>query len=209
MVFQLNKLLILIILLIPINGIAFKFNSGTGSGIKFKGGQSLSSSSCTDGVDCVCDTVGGTLPSGTNVLFCEDFDDPVLYSANANGNPANLANGHWVDSTSCGTGGGERGFCQYWHQTYSTGEISALWVDGEPNASPRIGPTCVIVSGGACNGLKEYCSANQGNEVDGQGADCWEANSFVGTTIDIVKVPADFSDEIPSNNAPKHPVTGF
>ena len=41
---------------------------------------------CTDGEDCLCDTLPANDP---NVIFCEDFEDQAFYE---------LVPGHWVDN---------------------------------------------------------------------------------------------------------------
>lgn len=138
---------------------------------------------CTDGDNCFCDTV--TAPDASSILFCEDWEAAQLYDLSA---------GHWVDNDP----GEERGQDSYWLANYGTpGEN--FWASGEPNASPRIGDQCSPVSGSGCDTPKEYCSTEQGNLIDGQGADCWEANTDVPEPfIDIVR-DDDFHGSFPTS----------
>jgi hypothetical protein len=146
-----------------------------------------SGATCTDGADCFCDSVAA--PAGSSILMCEDFEDAAYYE---------LVPGHWVDNGP----GEERGYDSLWHQKYGPAN-RGMWRDGDPGSNPRVGDTCNVTGGSYCNGLMEYCSEQQGNLVDGNGADCWEANGR-GAAIDIMR-RGDADAEISSLSDPRYP----
>lgn len=138
-------------------------------------------STCTDGVDCLCDVV-------PNALFCEDFQAEELYDPAIAGN--------WVDSS----GNGERASGSHWTDTYGFGGLSLLWQDGEPNASPTVGIQCDSGTSNACNGVKEYCSENQGNYGSSSfGSDCFEVGDKARYDVQSV---GDSSEFIPGESDP-------
>lgn len=123
---------------------------------------------CTDGVDCFCDTAPAN-------IFCEDFENASLYEPGS-ANP-------WHKSPSGNSP--YRGGDSFWTNTYgSTG--AAWWSNGTP-ASPYLGSTC----GYSVCGLKEYCSAAQG---EGQN-DCFGPGTNTSTAIDIQRA-GDFNAQV-------------
>ena len=121
------------------------------SSVGLLGASTASAATCTDGVDCYCDTV-----SDSKLLLCEDFESPDYYENSS---------ADWVT-----TGGGStnRGDKSRWASLYGNGISSSLFKSSD--ATPRIGPSCGYPY---CTGMREYCSTAQGNLVDGKGADCW------------------------------------
>lgn len=148
-------------------------------------GRPPASGTCTDGVDCFCDTTSGD----TLELGCADFEHAQLYEGGTNNFVA---------------GGSSRGSQSRWFLDYGNGSCSALWLDNEPNATPRVGSmcdassctpgvNCVCNTANPCVGTLEYCSAAQGAIVDGGGANCWEANT--DSVLDIQRTD-DYKAEI-------------
>lgn len=119
---------------------------------------------CTDGVDCYCDT-----ETATGDLWCEDFEANGLYGPGSDDWAANPG-GSPVD----------RGGASYWFTNYNS--HSGLQLRSSDPA-PRYKAACGYST---CNGPKgDYCSTDQGNAVDGGGADCWGPGINNGTCYDI------------------------
>lgn len=130
--------------------------------------------SCTDGVDCPCDL----RPEGVgNSVMCEDYESQHLYENTSQS---------WAASPPGDSP--YRGGNSYFTNRYGSAG-AGNWTNGQP-ASPRIGSTCGY---GTC-GAREYCSEQQGNIADGNGADCWNGNTG-GAAIDIQRV-GDVDDEV-------------
>ncbi len=154
---------------------------------------------CTDGTDCLCDTVSA--PGAGSIGLCYDFEEDVLYAAD------DTVVGNWTYFTDPYF---SRGSANHWRTYYgSYGPPSGphaypgYWQDGEPGLTPRQGGQCDRTSGGDCVGLKEWCSEQQGNLVDGLGADCWEANDKQ-PMVDIMR-DGDHNAEVTDLSAPTHP----
>lgn len=129
---------------------------------------------CTDGVDCYCDTAA--YASDSLGLACLDFEADALY----------------LDWYSTGGQTGNRGAGGYWTQNYGSFQ-GGQFKSTDP--TPRVGSACTF---SACSGNKsEYCSAEQGNLVDGQGADCFGPGMNTGACVDIQR-GGDVFYEIPS-----------
>lgn len=150
-------------------GVSF---SGGGRGTIAGGGGS--GASCTDGVDCYCDTPAYT--ADPLRLVCQDFESPSLYTTTSP-NP-------WYKAPSGNSG--YRGGDSYWTNTY--GSPGANWfTNGEP-VGPYFGQACAF---GVC-GLKEFCSSAQGA---GQ-ADCWGPGANSQAAVDIQRA-GDHDEELP------------
>ena len=140
-------------------------------------------STCTDGVDCYCDTA-----SGANLILCEDFEADALYLGGA---------GNWAatDGNALNRSAGS-----YWSTTYGVYQ-GGSWCSPSPS-SPRpsgsasCGQACSGGNGGGCGSkYGDYCSADQGNLIDGLGADCFNVNA--SACVDIQRGGDPFY-EIPS-----------
>lgn len=124
-------------------------------------------SNCTDGVNCYCDSAAYT--GDTLGLGCEDFEDPGYYLNTSN---------DWAEATSGDPT--NRGSDSSWTIRYGSFQGSQ-WKSTDP--TPRVPPTCGY---SICSGAKgDYCSADQGNLVDGAGSDCWGPGINSGACIDI------------------------
>lgn len=132
---------------------------------------------CTDGVNCYCDTV-----SDPNLVFCEDFESRDYYENTAN---------DFVAAGGVG-GAGDRGGASRWYANWRAGTAGALFKSGDP--SPRVPSACTYAF---CSGTREYCSTEQGNLVDGRGADCWGPGVNSTARIDIQRAD-DINDEVSS-----------
>lgn len=140
------------------------------------GGGPPVGSSCTDGVDCLCDRVTTSSP----LLFCEDFESDELYAGTA----ANF----WAATQ---TGTGNRGDDSYWWEKYgNTSGGGFRSADG----APYIDQACT--AGSECVGSSEYCSSAQGALL-GLGADCWGPGSNARAYIDMQR-EGDFDAEVAS-----------
>lgn len=131
---------------------------------------------CTDGVDCLCDTVN---PSST-LLFCEDFESVALYE--------NVEDG-WIDGEDL-SGNWNRGGDSYWENRFGNGD-GGMFVSTD--GAPTLGTACAFSAPG-CTGQKEWCSAAQGT-LAGVGLDCWGPNSNTNARIDIQR-SGDFDAEV-------------
>lgn len=127
--------------------------------------------SCTDGVDCYCDTV-----SDGSLLLCQDFENPDFYETTnwiAGGSDRALGNDYVAEMLGGGT------------------TAEGFWTNGTP-ASPKLGSTC-SPSGLYC-GPKEWCSEAQGTLVGTSPAlDCWDGNDKA--IIDIQR-SGDYDAEV-------------
>lgn len=137
--------------------------------------QASIAGTCTDKVDCYCDTV-----SDANLLFCEDFESADFYENTA----ADFAAG---SGSPYDRGGASAWYAKYGSPSYG-GNITSS------STAPRLGTACGYP---LCNGVKEYCSNAQGNLVDGKGRDCWGPGINATAGLDIQR-SGDFADEIPS-----------
>ena len=158
---------------------------GASSGVRVSGGRFTVVTTpptppllgaCTDGVDCMCDTLN---PSST-LLFCEDFESAALYE--------NIEDG-WPDGEDLG-GTWNRGADSYWENRFGNGD-GGLFVSSD--GPPTLGTACGF-GGFGCSGQKEWCSTAQG-ALAGVGADCWGPNSNTGARIDIQR-SGDFNEEV-------------
>lgn len=142
--------------------------------------------SCTDGVDCYCDTHGDA-----SVIVCEDFEDAGYYDPAASPN--------WVSNT--GAHPCDRGNNSTWAQrNLGTATAGFLWEEGYP-VTPTIGCTCDLTGGpyDGCTGILEWCSAGQGDfGASSYGLNCWNENAGgTGRTarIDMMRTD-DVDDEV-------------
>lgn len=151
---------------------------------------SISASSfgpCTDAVDCYCDRADGTGPLGTSdpaynsaLAFCEDYDDDAFRLTASSNN--------WVAGT-----GGNRGGSSLWATRYGNGSPGSIWENGEPSASPTLGPQCTEA---LCVGMKEW-------DED----DRWQANAFE-PWLDIIDEASDFTAEDATAGTPTIEASG-
>lgn len=135
-----------------------------------------SAGGCTDGVDCLCDTLSPT----STLLFCEDFESVALYE--------NVEDG-WPDGEDLG-GTWNRGGDSYWENRFGNGDGGLF---NSSDGAPTLGTACGF-GGFGCTGQKEWCSSAQGS-LAGVGADCWGPNSNTGARIDIQR-SGDFDAEV-------------
>lgn len=130
-------------------------------------GFAASGGSCTDGVDCLCDTISTT----STKVFCEDFENIDYYEGGV---------GDWSD-TDPGPGGlNDRGKGSAWQQRFGAGVEGGLYnyADGVPNIGSRCdyGATAPVPPGSdyaGCSGQREWCSAAQGALTSHGTSDCW------------------------------------
>ena len=136
-------------------------------------GFSASGASCTDGVDCLCDTI----VTSNTLLACEDFEFVNYYED---------GEGDWSDGELLGAFW-DRGGDSEWTNTHGFGSSGLfVWADGVPT----LGSRCEFGTGSpggfsGCTGNKEWCSAAQGALTPAGGADCWGPGSNTGARIDI------------------------
>lgn len=145
------------------------------SGAGLTGAPSASAATCTDGVNCYCDTV-----SDTKLLMCEDFEAKDYYENTS------------ADWAATASGSGNRGDQSRWGSLYGNGGSGSLFRSSDP--SPRIAPSCGYPD---CTGMREYCSTAQGNVVDGRGADCWGPGANNNAHLDVQRA-GDFRAEVSS-----------
>lgn len=143
------------------------------------GGGGGGAGACTDGVDCLCDTLS---PVST-LLGCEDFERLGFYDASETND--------WSSKEDPSGYTCYRGQNAPWVEDFG-GSGTALTSSGQP-ASPRVGCTC-DAGGAQCQMSGDWCSAAQGFAVDGGGADCWQRNSD-GIPIDIQR-SGDYDAEV-------------
>lgn len=93
---------------------------------------------CTDGSDCLCDTISGS-------TFCEDFENPQWIEIGGSN--------EWHDAPSGlpGFRGGE----SLWQDLYGSSGSDCDWRDGEP-VSPNVGSPCSVGSGSTCAAAAEW-----------------------------------------------------
>lgn len=152
--------------------------------------------SCTDGVNCYCDTVAdsGHANYDPNVLMCEDFDAPSLYDyTGATEGDTSPGYGPWTDDgagnqgTGC-TGSRNTGTNSYWVQTYTAQSDGVKWASGDGYPlNPDIGCTCGLA------------------ECDGPSA--WSPNDELGSNAHVGAIggirTGDFVNAAPSNSDPE------
>lgn len=146
---------------------------------------------CTDGTDCYCDKVapGGSL-ADAQLLLCEDFDFPGLYSNVGFGNgPPNY--GPIYDHTGW-SGGTSRGYNSYLNRKYGNGLSNMIWAGGTPT-NPTLGVTC---GESLCHGLKVWHPTN-----------LWNANAYQPNAA-FHFASAHFSAEIGTITPPTNAVGG-
>lgn len=151
-------------------------SSGTPGG----GGGGSTGTSCTDGTDCICDTISPASP----LLLCEDWEAAGYYENNSNSWIAGaILDGAW-----------NRGGSSDWVDRYGNGDHGFFrYGDGVPT----LGTRCAFGSGGntsysGCSGMREYCSAAQG-ALAGAGSDCWGPGSNSASSLDVQQ-SGDFDD---------------
>lgn len=130
---------------------------------------------CTDGVDCLCDT----LVTSSTLLLCQDWE----------------SNDWYTDTTASWRRGSgsphNRGSDSRWVLNYGNADGN-LFVLGD--GTPYLGTECGYGSPG-CTGNPEYCSAAQGALTGAGIADCWGPNSNSKARIDIQRA-GDFDDVV-------------
>lgn len=166
-------------LLAPPALVAATLSGASGSGISVQsssGGGPVAS--CTYGVDCLCDTLGGR---GTT---CFDFEEPGLYDPSLSDGP--IAYGT-VDGLP------DRGGASRFVLDYGIGDIKTLYrsTDGSyPTGADCPWPANTPYEG--CTGTKEYASAAQ-CALGGLGPDCFGENDVA--CMDIQR-SGDYDEEI-------------
>lgn len=133
------------------------------------------SGACTDGVDCLCDTISTT----STLLFCQDFEDAGFYTDAA-------------DSWRRGSGSPHnRGVDSLWTTRYGNGDGNLF---NSSDGVPYLGTQCGY-GGAGCSGNTEYCSSAQGALTGAGVADCWGPGSNAKARIDIQRT-GDFDDVV-------------
>lgn len=168
-----RRLTILILLLVASIAHAKPWPSPGPGRAPVSGGGGGGGSTCTDGVNCLCDTY-----SDANLIYCNDFENNNYYATT-----------NWV------AGGGDRGLASDYNLQVNdnNGPGGGWWSAGTP-VSPKVGSTCNPPSGQVC-GYREWCSDFQSQLVLGfVGSDCWDGNS--GSLVDIQR-SGDFDEEVP------------
>lgn len=130
--------LIILILLLPSIAYGQKISGGSVRGSYL--GQYVYSGgggggvACTDGVDCLCDTLGATVASGATVAHCQDWEDPDWRDPNG------------ADAAWRGTYRGESGL---WADLYLGSTLNSSWAGtiGSTNdpAVPTYGSSCTSI----------------------------------------------------------------
>jgi len=144
--------------------------------------EASTAAACTPGTDCYCDKVKASSNPihDPNLLFCQDWEAPTLYTDTGVGGGAPYY-GPWYDER-----GGSftcfRGYNSYWNRNYGPGVDDVMWLEGTP-AAPTKGCTCNTGGAGSCN-VGAWSPS-----------DMWQANSFAA--IAILR-NGDFNDEISS-----------
>jgi len=180
------KRLLFVLAVISIASIAAHagvLSGGAVSGGTFGDGEPVGAGggagACTDGVNCLCDTIS----PASSLIFCEDWENAGYYE--------NVSNGPISSSD-----GLDRGNLSEWFSIHSyTGAGLSVWADGVPTLGSRCnyGPGSPGGLSG-CGLTKEYCSTAQGT-LAGVGADCWGPNVNTGSCLDIQRA-SDFDAEI-------------
>lgn len=159
--------------------IGFVLIAYTGSAVMAT--SSATAGSCTDGVNCYCDTV-----SDPNLIYCADWESLDYY--------ANTAN-DWAATTA---GSGNRGNLSRYNLDHggNNGGGTTLYRRSDP--TPKMDQACT--AGAECVGSREYCSEAQGDIVVGgnsanANSDCWGPGANTLATIDIQR-SGDFDAEI-------------